>query len=102
MRPLDVDMARELLADLPEWSLDPQRGAIRRSFRFADFSQAFGFMTQMAIVSEKMDHHPEWSNVYDRVDVTLTTHDAQGLSSRDIAWATRADVAFAQLNSRTA
>ena len=97
MTPLDVQMTRELLADLPAWTVDAGRGAISRSFRFQDFAQAFGFMSQMALVSEKMDHHPEWFNVYNRVDVTLTTHDANGLSTRDIAWATRADAAFARL-----
>ena len=97
MTPLDVQMTRELLADLPAWTVDRERGAISRSFRFQDFAQAFGFMSQMALVSEKMDHHPEWFNVYNRVDVTLTTHDANGLSTRDIAWATRADAVFASL-----
>ena len=97
MTPLDVQMTSELLADLPAWTVDAGRGAISRSFRFQDFAQAFGFMSQMALVSEKMDHHPEWFNVYNRVDVTLTTHDANGLSTRDIAWATRADAAFARL-----
>ncbi|MGS5086503.1 4a-hydroxytetrahydrobiopterin dehydratase [Hydrogenophaga sp. A37] len=97
MTPLDVQMTRELLAGLPDWTVDRERGAISRSFRFQDFVQAFGFMSQMALVSEKMDHHPEWFNVYNRVDVTLTTHDANGLSTRDIAWATRADTVFATL-----
>jgi len=101
MTPLDVQMTRELMAGLPDWSVDRERGAIRRTFRFPDFPQAFGFMTQMAIVSEKMDHHPEWFNVYNRVEVTLTTHDAGGLSTRDIAWATRADAAYAHLIPRT-
>lgn len=97
MTPLDPDMTGALLADLPAWTLDPVRGAIHRDFVFADFAQAFGFMAHMAIVSEKMDHHPEWFNVYNRVDVVLTTHDAQGLSTRDIAWAARADAVFAAL-----
>ena len=97
MTPLDVQMTRELLAYLPAWAVDRERGAISRSFRFQDFAQAFGFMSQMALVSEKMDHHPEWFNVYNRVDVTLTTPDANGLSTRDVAWATRADAVFASL-----
>ena len=97
MTPLNLDMTRELMSGLPDWSVDRERGAIQRTFRFADFAQAFGFMAQMAIVSEKMDHHPEWFNVYNRVDVTLTTHDANGLSTRDIAWATRADSVFVAL-----
>ena len=94
MTPLDEQNTRELMASLPGWTVNREGGAIRRTFHFADFPQAFGFMAQMAIVSEKMDHHPEWFNVYNRVEVTLTTHDAHGLSTRDIAWATRADAAY--------
>jgi 4a-hydroxytetrahydrobiopterin dehydratase len=82
----------------PEWTVDRERGAIRRTFHFPDFAHAFGFMTHMAMVSEKMDHHPEWFNVYNRVDITLTTHDAGGLTSRDLAWAQRANAAYALLN----
>lgn len=78
------DMARAaLLARFPEWTHEPQRDAITRQFKFADFAQAFGFMASVAIIAEKMDHHPEWSNVYNRVDILLTTHDADGLSERD-------------------
>ena len=94
MTPLDAQTTRELMTGLPEWTVNREGGAIRRTFHFPDFAQAFGFMAQMAIVSEKMDHHPEWFNVYNRVEVTLTTHDAGGLSTRDIAWATRADAAY--------
>ncbi len=75
------------LAALPGWTLVDGRDAIRRSFRFADFNAAFGFMTRVALTAEKMDHHPEWSNVYNRVDVVLSTHDAGGLSARDVALA---------------
>ena len=74
-----------LLAD--GWVMADGRDAITRRFKFADFAQAFGWMSRMALIAEKMDHHPEWSNVYNRVDVTLTTHDADGLSTRDIALA---------------
>ena len=77
----------EALAGLPDWQLREDRLAIVRSFRFADFSQAFAFMTRVALIAEKADHHPEWSNVYDRVEITLTTHDAGGLSRRDVAMA---------------
>ncbi len=72
-----------LLARFPDWTHDPDRDAIRRRFQFADFAQAFGFMTSVAIIAEKMDHHPEWANVYNRVDILLTTHDCDGLSERD-------------------
>lgn len=72
------------LAELPEWSLSRDGKAIERHFRLADFVEAFGFMTRVALLAEKADHHPEWFNVYNRVEVTLTTHDAGGLSTRDI------------------
>jgi 4a-hydroxytetrahydrobiopterin dehydratase len=72
------------LADLPLWSAVSDPDGITRRFTFADFNAAFGFMTRVAILAEKADHHPEWSNVYNRVDITLTTHDAGGLSRRDI------------------
>ena len=66
------------------WELVEGRDAIARSFRFADFSAAFAFMTRVALLAEKLDHHPEWSNVYNRVDILLSTHDARGLSQRDL------------------
>jgi 4a-hydroxytetrahydrobiopterin dehydratase len=94
MTPIDPSTLRTRLLALPEWALDETQRAISRSFRFEDFAQAFGFMSQMAIVSEKMDHHPEWFNVYNRVEVRLTTHDANGLTPRDLDWAARADAAF--------
>ncbi|CAA9510964.1 MAG: Pterin-4-alpha-carbinolamine dehydratase [uncultured Sphingomonadaceae bacterium] len=75
------------LAELPRWTLDAERDGIRRSFRFADFGAAWAFMTRVALAAEKADHHPEWSNVYNRVDILLTTHDANGLSARDVALA---------------
>ena len=80
---LDDAARAALLARFPDWTHEPERDAIVRRFQFADFSQAFGFMTSVAIIAEKMDHHPEWSNVYNRVDILLTTHDANGLSERD-------------------
>ena len=79
------------LAGLPEWSLRDDKLAIVRKFKFADFSQAFAFMTRVALIAEKRDHHPEWSNVYNWVEITLTTHDAGGLSQRDIDMATAID-----------
>jgi 4a-hydroxytetrahydrobiopterin dehydratase len=75
------------LAGLPSWSRVAGKSAIERTFKFADFNAAFGFMTRVALEAEKADHHPEWSNVYNRVTIVLTTHDAGGLSQRDIALA---------------
>lgn len=72
------------LSGLPEWSLRDDKLAIVRKFKFADFSQAFAFMTRVALIAEKRGHHPEWSNVYNWVEITLTTHDAGGLSQRDV------------------
>ena len=72
------------LRDLPRWRKKPRRDAIARSFVFDDFAAAFAFMTRVALIAEKMNHHPEWSNVYNKVEVTLTTHDAGGLTSRDL------------------
>ena len=75
---------REALKALANWSEVAGRDAIRRSFKFKNFAEAFAFMTRVALMAEKMDHHPEWFNVYNRVDITLSTHDAGGLSERDI------------------
>ncbi|HKY81278.1 MAG TPA: 4a-hydroxytetrahydrobiopterin dehydratase [Sphingobium sp.] len=81
---LDASERAAALATLPAWTAVEQPDGIRRRFSFADFNAAFGFMTRVALLAEKADHHPEWSNVYNRVDITLTTHDAGGLSRRDI------------------
>ncbi|MDZ3832593.1 MAG: 4a-hydroxytetrahydrobiopterin dehydratase [Sphingopyxis sp.] len=83
-----------LLARFPEWTHEPARDAIVRRFQFGDFAQAFGFMTSVAIIADKMDHHPEWSNVYNRVDILLTTHDADGLSERDAKLAEAIEALF--------
>jgi 4a-hydroxytetrahydrobiopterin dehydratase len=72
------------LAELRGWQAVAGRDAIQRHFRFADFNEAFGFMTRVAIKAQEMNHHPEWFNVYNRVEVTLSTHEAAGLTSRDI------------------
>jgi 4a-hydroxytetrahydrobiopterin dehydratase len=72
------------LAQLPGWEYRADRDAIAKTFQFADFNAAFAFMTRVAMVAEKMNHHPEWFNVYNRVDVVLTTHDCHGLSERDV------------------
>ncbi|HOB14341.1 MAG TPA: 4a-hydroxytetrahydrobiopterin dehydratase [Novosphingobium sp.] len=74
-----------LLAEAPQWSLREDGKALLRTLRFDDFNAAFGFMTRVALYADKADHHPEWFNVYNRVEITLTTHDADGLSQRDAA-----------------
>ncbi|MBL8699338.1 MAG: 4a-hydroxytetrahydrobiopterin dehydratase [Alphaproteobacteria bacterium] len=84
---LDPAARAAALAGLAAWRDVPGRDAIARSFRFADFNAAFGFMTRVALMAERMDHHPEWSNVYDRVEITLSTHDAGGVSARDVTLA---------------
>ncbi len=84
-----------VLAELSGWSAVENRAAIFKSFKFKSFRQAFGFMTEAALVAEKMDHHPEWFNVYSRVDVTLTTHSEGGVTALDVMLA-RAMDAIAQ------
>lgn len=81
-----LDDAQRALAlnALPHWDYDSAALGIRRKFAFTDFAEAFAFMTRVAILAEKADHHPEWSNVYNRVEILLTTHDAGGLSQRDV------------------
>ena len=86
---LNEQQRAEALADLPQWQLADGRDAIRRSFRFSGFNAAFGFMTRAALAAEKLNHHPEWSNVYRTVEVTLTTHDAGGLTELDVKLAKR-------------
>ena len=81
----------QTLVDLPAWRMAEDRDAIRRSFRFHDFVEAWGFMTRVALLAEAQDHHPEWSNVYNRVEITLTTHDCKGLSLRDVKLAKAID-----------
>jgi len=87
------------LSSVPDWSYAPERGGlIRRELVFADFTKAFAFMTQVALHAEKADHHPEWFNVYNKVAITLTTHDADGLSQRDVALAQTIDTIFASMD----
>ncbi|MDZ4762554.1 MAG: 4a-hydroxytetrahydrobiopterin dehydratase [Alphaproteobacteria bacterium] len=76
--------AEAAAAKLDGWSVAKDRDALVKSFRFRDFSAAFGFMTRVALKAEQLDHHPEWSNVYNRIDVTLTTHEAGGVTQKDI------------------
>ena len=79
------------LASLKGWKKVRGRDALHNSYKFSDFNEAFGFMTRVAIKADQMDHHPEWSNVYNNVSITLTTHDAGGVSERDVALATFID-----------
>ena len=95
-----IDPAEALKA-LPLWRVDEgERDAIARSLTFEDFNTAFGFMTRVALLADKVDHHPEWSNVYNRVQVLLTTHDAGGVTQRDIDMARFVDEAAAALGGK--
>ncbi|MEQ1607406.1 MAG: 4a-hydroxytetrahydrobiopterin dehydratase [Hyphomonadaceae bacterium] len=79
--------AASALQQLKGWSETPGRDAIAKTFKFADFNAAFGFMTRVALKADQMDHHPEWSNVYSKVEVVLTTHDAGGVTDKDVTLA---------------
>jgi 4a-hydroxytetrahydrobiopterin dehydratase len=93
MKRIDSGDLAQQLALVPQWRYDAARGGtLTREFKFADFVQAFGFMSRVALLAERADHHPEWSNVYDKVTIVLTTHDAQGLSLRDIELARKIDL----------
>jgi 4a-hydroxytetrahydrobiopterin dehydratase len=83
-----------MMANLPDWRQETDRDALFRSFRFVDFSQAFGFMCRVALAAERMDHHPDWFNAYSRVDITLTTHDCKGLSEKDMRLARLIDAIY--------
>jgi len=91
MKKLEAAAREAALRKLPQWKAAEGRDAITRSFKFADFNAAFGFMTRVALLADKMDHHPEWFNVYNKLDVTLSTHDAGGLTQNDIDMATAMD-----------
>ncbi len=91
---LTADERAAAMAELPKWSLTREGSAMERKFELANFVEAFGFMTRVAILAEKADHHPEWFNVYNKVEITLTTHDAGGLSQRDVALAKQIDALF--------
>jgi len=84
MAKLPIDDLRAALKRLPDWRLVEGREAITRKYQFVDFDAAFAFMTRVALLAAKMDHHPEWSNVYNKLDVTLATHDANGVTQKDI------------------
>ena len=84
----------DALAGLAGWTFDEARNGIARSFIFADFGEAFAFMTRVALEAEKADHHPEWSNVWNRVDILLSTHSAGGVTQKDVALAARIEAIF--------
>lgn len=88
---LDETARNTVAARLPEWQMAEGRDAIQKTFKFKDFNAAFGFMTRAALIAEQMNHHPEWFNVWNRVDVTLSTHDAGGLTERDLKLAEAMD-----------
>ena len=98
---LTGEARRNALAALPLWRETEGRDAIARSFRFRTFNEAFGFMTRAALLAEKLDHHPEWSNVYNRVEVTLTTHSAGGLTEKDVRLARAMDRFAAEATAST-
>ncbi len=91
MRKLDEAQRQAAFAELGLWLEADGRDAIRRKIKFADFNAAWGFMTRVALAAEKMDHHPEWSNVWNQVDILLSTHDAGGLTHRDVDLARKID-----------
>lgn len=88
---LNVEERAAGLAALSGWTEAENGGAIRKSYRFRDFNEAWGFMCRVALIAEKMDHHPEWTNVWNRVEVTLSTHDAGGLTALDLRLAEAMD-----------
>lgn len=96
---LEADALRQALATLPLWTPQADDSAIRRDFVFADFGAAFAFMTRIALAAERADHHPEWCNVYNRVQITLATHDCGGISQRDIDLARLVDRTFEALKA---
>jgi 4a-hydroxytetrahydrobiopterin dehydratase len=91
--------AAAALARLEGWRAADDRDAIRNEYKFKDFNAAFGFMSRVALHAERHDHHPEWFNVYNRVEVTLTTHDAGGVSDKDVALAHFMDEAFREITA---
>lgn len=93
----DASQREAVLAQLPEWRVVEDREAITRTLKFADFSAAFGFMSRVALAAEKLDHHPEWTNVWNRVEITLSTHDAGGLTERDVKLARIIDALAASI-----
>ena len=91
MAKLTIEDLKQALKRLPDWELAKDREVIVRKFQFVDFDAAFAFMTRCALMAAKMDHHPEWSNVYNKVEVTLTTHNEGGVTQKDVDLATAMD-----------
>lgn len=91
MKTLNDAERKSALSELAGWTLQANRDAIERSIKFKDFSAAWGFMTRVALAADAADHHPEWFNVYNRVDIVLSTHDAGGLTSKDVELARKID-----------
>jgi 4a-hydroxytetrahydrobiopterin dehydratase len=100
LQKLTTEAALQQMATLPDWTLDAASQAITREFVFSNFVQAFGFMSQIALLAEKHNHHPEWRNVYNKVSITWTTHDVKGLSAQDILLARLCDQAFEAIKSK--
>ena len=99
IEPLPPGERDRLRSSLPHWRLLPDRDAIARDFRFKDFGAAWGFMARVALLAERHDHHPEWSNIYNRIEVLLATHDADGVTELDVTLAKFMDEAAAGLLS---
>ena len=97
---LAIEDLKQALKRLPDWRLAGEREAITRKFQFVDFDAAFAFMTRAALLAAKMDHHPEWFNVYNKVEVTLATHDAGGVTQKDIDLAAAMDGYAAMMGGR--
>jgi 4a-hydroxytetrahydrobiopterin dehydratase len=97
---LNADERSKFFAAFSGWTPVKARDAAFKRFEFEDFNAAFGFMTRIAIAADKADHHPEWANVYNRVEITLTTHDAGGLSARDMALAAFIEKAAASMGAK--
>lgn len=85
--PLTREEISATMSGLSGWELSANHGSIRKNFKFRDFNAAFAFMTRIAMAAEKLDHHPEWSNTYNKVEITLTTHSAKGLTALDMRMA---------------
>lgn len=100
IRKLEGAARTAALQTFADWTHDTTRDALTKTFVFADFNAAFGFMSRVALQAEKLDHHPEWFNVYNRVEITLTTHDANGLSERDTALAGFIEQTAAQMGGK--